>query len=1018
MATAAKKKPAAAEGRQPRQQGLSDTQRWSYGFALLAVALFILVSVVSYFIYWSKDQAVARFGQVFDATQDPVSNWGGKLGAVTANYIVGEWFGLFGICIPIVLIVLSLRIMRYRPMLLRKSVRLMLVLMILGSLALGYIFGDAWGVFGTGLGGAHGIYVARWLNSLIGVLGTGLLLALAFVIYAVYINRNTIGVINRLGKGMVDNSKKLGEVITSTAADLLPHDSRKEGDESFDNVVGADVSAGKNGTKQTGEGESAGASASCPGSPLAPSGGQPGVITDEEGFSVIIPGASVPNTVGEDFYDQVPRVAAEQTDEDGFVIIKPVEEPDSNVQPLQPVTRVDENGFEITGLPVENSDASAAGLTGTFGTGSDAQISGSGMSVTAADGSSGAFEKVDENGFTIQYAAGDGEPEQPAGVSAGGWPDAPAAGTMPGDYPVRRNDGTDNPFKADPVPPFAETADSPSGVASGNVPSAGGADFVAAVPQDTAIESSADMTVDRLPGDKILSEEEIENALYDPTLDLSSYQRPPLELLEDHTVEVSVTSEEIVENKNRIKETLENFGIKIDKVKATIGPTVTLYEIVPAPGVRISKIKNLEDDIALSLSALGIRIIAPIPGKGTIGIEVPNKDKKVVSMFSVIKSAKFQESTYDIPVVLGKTIQDETFVIDLAKMPHLLVAGATGQGKSVGLNAIITSLLYKKHPSELKLVLVDPKKVELTLYGKLERHFLAKLPGEDDAIITDTHKVIYTLNSLCIEMDARYDLLRKAEVRHVKEYNDKFRHRKLNPQKGHRFLPYIIVVIDEFADLIMTAGREVETPIARIAQLARAVGIHLVIATQRPTTNIITGVIKANFPARIAFRVTSMIDSRTIIDQPGANQLIGRGDMLVSTGNDLTRVQCAFVDTPEIERITEFISNQRGYLGAYELPEYNPDSADNGGSAGGNRANDLSQLDAMFDEVAHFVVQNQQGSTSSIQRRFSIGYNRAGRIMDQLEMAGVVGRAEGSKPREVLIQDVMSLEHLLAHMND
>ncbi len=672
MATAAKKKPAAAEGRQPRQQGLSDTQRWSYGFALLAVALFILVSVVSYFIYWSKDQAVARFGQVFDATQDPVSNWGGKLGAVTANYIVGEWFGLFGICIPIVLIVLSLRIMRYRPMLLRKSVRLMLVLMILGSLALGYIFGDAWGVFGTGLGGAHGIYVARWLNSLIGVLGTGLLLALAFVIYAVYINRNTIGVINRLGKGMVDNSKKLGEVITSTAADLLPHDSRKEGDESFDNVVGADVSAGKNGTKQTGEGESAGASASCPGSPLAPSGGQPGVITDEEGFSVIIPGASVPNTVGEDFYDQVPRVA-EQTDEDGFVIIKPVEEPDSNVQPLQPVTRVDENGFEITGLPVENSDASAAGLTGIFGTGSDAQISGSGMSVIAADGSSGAFEKVDENGFTIQYAAGDGEPEQPAGVSAGGWPDAPAAGTMPGDYPVRRNDGTDNPFKADPVPPFAETADSPSGVASGNVPSAGGADFVAAVPQDTAIESSADMTVDRLPGDKILSEEEIENALYDPTLDLSSYQRPPLELLEDHTVEVSVTSEEIVENKNRIKETLENFGIKIDKVKATIGPTVTLYEIVPAPGVRISKIKNLEDDIALSLSALGIRIIAPIPGKGTIGIEVPNKDKKVVSMFSVIKSAKFQESTYDIPVVLGKTIQDETFVIDLAKMPHLLV---------------------------------------------------------------------------------------------------------------------------------------------------------------------------------------------------------------------------------------------------------------------------------------------------------------------------------------------------------
>ena len=1020
MATAAKKKPAAAERKQPRQQGLSDTQRWSYGFALLAVALFILVSVVSYFIYWSKDQAVARFGQVFDATQDPVSNWGGKLGAVTANCIVGEWFGLFGICIPVVLIILSLRIMRYRPMLLRKSVRLMLVLMILGSLALGYVFGDAWGVFGTGLGGAHGIYIARWLNSFIGVLGTGLLLALAFVIYAVYINRNTIGVINRLGKGMVDNGKKLGEVITSTAADLLPHDSRKEGDESFDGAPGADVATGavgKDGEKRT-EGEpGAGTSASFPDSPLAPFGGRPGVMTDEEGFSVIIPGGAVPNTVGEDFYDQVPRVA-EQTDEEGFVIVKPVEEPGSIAQQLQPLTRVDENGFEIIGLPVERANVSETGSTGTCGMDSDARIAGSGMSATAAEGDSGVFEKVDENGFTIQYAAGDGESERPAGVTAGGWPDSPATGAMPGNHPVSRNDGTDNPFKADPLPPFASTADSPFGAASGSVPPAGGADFIAAVPQDAAIESSADVTVDRLPGDKILSEEEIENALYDPTLDLSSYQRPPLELLEDHTVEVSVTSEEIVENKNRIKETLENFGIKIDKVKATIGPTVTLYEIVPAPGVRISKIKNLEDDIALSLSALGIRIIAPIPGKGTIGIEVPNKDKKVVSMFSVIKSAKFQESSYDIPVVLGKTIQDETFVIDLAKMPHLLVAGATGQGKSVGLNAIITSLLYKKHPSELKLVLVDPKKVELTLYGKLERHFLAKLPGEDDAIITDTHKVIYTLNSLCIEMDARYDLLRKAEVRHVKEYNDKFRHRKLNPQKGHRFLPYIIVVIDEFADLIMTAGREVETPIARIAQLARAVGIHLVIATQRPTTNIITGVIKANFPARIAFRVTSMIDSRTIIDQPGANQLIGRGDMLVSTGNDLTRVQCAFVDTPEIERITEFIGNQRGYLGAYELPEYNPDAAENGTSAGGNRANDLSQLDAMFDEVAHFVVQNQQGSTSSIQRRFSIGYNRAGRIMDQLEMAGVVGRAEGSKPREVLIQDVMSLEHLLAHMND
>ena len=475
--------------------------------------------------------------------------------------------------------------------------------------------------------------------------------------------------------------------------------------------------------------------------------------------------------------------------------------------------------------------------------------------------------------------------------------------------------------------------------------------------------------------------------------------------------EVVVTEEEVHENKNQIKRTLENFGIRIEKIKATIGPTVTLYEIVPAPGIRISKIKNLEDDIALALAALGIRIIAPMPGKGTIGIEVPNKDKKVVSMYSVIKSVKFQESTFDLPVVLGKTIQNETYVTDLAKMPHLLVAGATGQGKSVGLNAILTSLLYRKHPAELKLVLVDPKKVELTLYEKLERHFLARMENEEEAILTDTHKVVYTLNSLCKEMDSRYDLLRKAEVRHVKEYNEKFIHRKLNPHKGHRYMPYIVVVIDEFADMIMTAGREIETPIARIAQLARAVGIHLVIATQRPTTNIITGVIKANFPARIAFKVSSMIDSRTIIDQPGANQLIGRGDMLVYTGNDMVRVQCAFVDTPEIERVVDFISKQRGYPGAYDLPEFSPD-----GDSSSDKVVNLDQTDPMFDEVARFIVQNQQGSTSAIQRRFSIGYNRAGRIMDQIEAAGIVGKAEGSKPREVLITDMSSLEFILANL--
>jgi S-DNA-T family DNA segregation ATPase FtsK/SpoIIIE len=498
---------------------------------------------------------------------------------------------------------------------------------------------------------------------------------------------------------------------------------------------------------------------------------------------------------------------------------------------------------------------------------------------------------------------------------------------------------------------------------------------------------------------------------FDPTLDLSNYKYPTLDLLEDHHVHNSeVSKEELESNKIKIVDTLRNYKIEITQIKATIGPTVTLYEIVPAPGVRISKIKNLEDDIALSLAALGIRIIAPIPGRGTIGIEVPNRTPEIVSMKNIIASKKFQESKHALPVALGKTISNETYTLDLAKMPHLLVAGATGQGKSVGLNAIITSLLYKKHPSQLKFVLIDPKKVELNIYSTIEKHFLAKLPEEEEAIITDIHKVIATLNSLCVEMDARYDLLKKAHARNIIEYNKKFVTRKLNPENGHRYLPYIVVIIDEFADLIMTAGKEVETPIARIAQLARAIGIHMIIATQRPSTNIITGVIKANFPARIAFKVASMIDSRTILDSPGANQLIGRGDMLISQGSELIRVQCAFVDTPEVEALTEYIQKQQAYPTALMLPEYIAEHSENTAEI------DLQKRDALFEEAARLVVGNQQGSTSAIQRRFSIGYNRAGRIVDQLEAAGIVGPFEGSKARQVLVADEYSLEKLLSQV--
>ncbi|MBS1950628.1 MAG: DNA translocase FtsK [Cytophagales bacterium] len=504
-----------------------------------------------------------------------------------------------------------------------------------------------------------------------------------------------------------------------------------------------------------------------------------------------------------------------------------------------------------------------------------------------------------------------------------------------------------------------------------------------------------------------------EKGAYDPTLDLSSYRFPPLELLNEYeTGKVQVTQEELNANKDKIVATLTNFKIGISSIKATIGPTVTLYEIVPEAGIKISRIKNLEDDIALSLAALGIRIIAPIPGKGTIGIEVPNKNREMVSIRSVLSSQAFIKSDRELPIALGKTISNELYIIDLTKMPHLLVAGATGQGKSVGLNVILTSLLYKRHPSQLKFVLVDPKKVEMSLFSKIERHYLAKLPNSEEAIITDTKKVVYTLNSLCIEMENRYEMLKDAGAKNLKEYNAKIIGRKLNPNDGHRFLPYIILVIDELADLMMTAGKEVETPIARLAQLARAIGIHLVVATQRPSVNVITGVIKANFPARLSFRVTSKIDSRTILDTGGADQLVGQGDMLLSAGSEIIRLQCPFVDTPELDKVVDFIGSQRGFESAYQLPEF--EGEDEGGAA----AVDLSDRDVLFEEAARLIVAHQQGSTSLIQRKLKLGYNRAGRLIDQLEAAGIVGPFEGSKAREVLIRDEMSLEQLLKALKE
>ncbi len=561
-----------------------------------------------------------------------------------------------------------------------------------------------------------------------------------------------------------------------------------------------------------------------------------------------------------------------------------------------------------------------------------------------------------------------------------------------------------------PEPAVVEVDEAPMPEPEMIIPTPTPAPVVAATNEneEDTIDVQVEVHQELVEDDKAINKKVKDFGEYDPTLDLSRFQLPKIDLLQQYgDGQITFDKEEIEANKNRIVETLQNYNIEIKEIKATIGPTVTLYEIVPAAGIRISKIKNLEDDIALSLAALGIRIIAPIPGKGTIGIEVPNANAQMVSMRQVIASKKFQEAKMELPVAMGRTITNENFIFDLAKMPHLLMAGATGQGKSVGLNAILTSLLYKKHPSQLKFVLVDPKKVELTLYNKIERHYLAILPDSDEAIITDTTKVINTLNSLCIEMDNRYELLKSAMVRNIKEYNAKFISRRLNPEEGHKYLPYIVLVIDEFADLIMTAGKEVEMPIARLAQLARAIGIHLIVATQRPSVNVITGIIKANFPARAAFRVTSKIDSRTILDAGGADQLIGKGDMLFSQGSDLVRLQCAFVDTPEVEEICDFIGNQQAYPTAYQLPEY---VGEEGGGVGDI---DPSDRDALFEDAARLVVATQQGSTSMIQRKLKLGYNRAGRIVDQLEAAGILGPFEGSKARQVLVPDEMALEQKL-----
>lgn len=797
--------------------------QFSLGVLLLGISFMLFISFFSFLFTWKIDQSF-NFKNLFESLDYEAENWSARIGAVIANLFINKWFGISSFGFPFIIGLIGFQLLKIKLLPLGKAIRHTFFFGVWLSIFLGFIFADANGFLGSGPGGRHGLYIAAWMNGLVGKAGTLSLLIISLFIFLAFSFSGFLPWASRTSKALFIS--------------LLSILSRKKKETSI------------------------------------PLNNQP-----------------LSNTM-----------ESSQNAEDIPIHIEIVDDDIVSINQNSKSTNINQSLLDE--LDLEREDVS--------------------------------------NSETVNPTDSEFQVEK-------------AMGSDPADRDL-----------LDP-----ETSDE----------------------------------------DEFSDEELVDLGEFDPTLDLSDYKMPPLELLEDHRIEnTEVSKEELISNKNKIVETLSHYKIKIDKIKATIGPTITLYEIVPAPGIRIAKIKNLEDDIAMSLAALGIRIIAPMPGKGTVGIEVPNQNPEIVSMRSILSSTRYQESKFELPIALGKTISNDTFVFDLTKMPHLLVAGATGQGKSVGLNAILASILYKKHPSEVKFVLVDPKKVELTLYADIEKHYLAKLPDSEEAIITDTRKVVQTLNSLTVEMDHRYDLLKKAQVRNIKEYNAKFRSRRLNPLKGHHFLPYIVLVIDEFADLIMTAGKEIETPIARIAQLARAIGIHLIIATQRPSTNIITGVIKANFPARLAFRVTSMIDSRTILDTPGANQLIGRGDLLFSSGNDLTRVQCAFIDTPELEKLAEFIGSQRGYPSAHLLPEYKDESE------GEVPDVDLSRRDELFDDAARLIVLHQQGSTSLIQRKFSIGYNRAGRIMDQLEAAGIVGPSEGSKARQVYYSDEYSLEQYLKNL--
>ena len=847
------------------QLSTADNIRLISGFVLMLIGAFLFSSIVSYIFYWAEDMsAIAEIGVPMASPE--FSNICGQWGAQVAHRLVGGGFGLFAIVISFIFLVLGWRLFRYKPLRLYRFLMIFSLVLVLGSLTMGYIFGTAWGLFGSGLGGDYGIALDIWLGDMIGGVGTLLLIILGWIMTGLLINRNFLQVVDSAGEQVVGG---VTNVTRRAFGRLQRHKQEEHPEEDMEQ-------------------------------------------SDDEG-----------NEAYEEVLEDIPQQSEVA-----------LEQPEAEVEEHQPQP---EPQPEPQPQPEQKSQPS-----------------------------------IDDM-FVVEPLT-----------------------------PEERAEGGDAPIDVDEI---LGTKDEVS------VSEVEGVDN-----QDDNDANDDDPLVITVKEYKPKDAEEEPLDLYDPMLDLAHYDPPTAQLLVDHKSVSAIDEEEIFRNKERIRETLLHFHIPIISMTATVGPTVTLYEIVQEPGVKISRIQGLEDDLAQNLKAQSVRIIAPMPGKGTVGIEVPNHTKQTVSMRSSICSEEFQGSKAELPVVIGRTIQNENYTFDLAKLPHLLVAGATGQGKSVGLNAIITSLLYKKHPAELKFVLIDPKMVEFSLYNKLEKHFLAKMESEDESIVTDPKKAVYTLNALCTEMANRLELCKKAHAKNIVEYNDKFLHRQLNPENGHRFLPYIVVVIDEFADLIMTA-KEVEAPVMRLAQKARAIGIHLIVATQRPDVKVITGGIKANFPARIAFRVMQMTDSRTIIDQPGANQLIGRGDMLFLSGGEPIRIQCAFVDTPEVERIVEHIGAQQGYTSAYSLPDYVPESGSEAGVSFGSEESSAPQkFDPKFAEIAREAVTNGVISTSMIQRNFEVGFNRAGRIMLQLERAGIVGPQIGSKQREIKYYDLTSLEARLQEL--